>query len=335
MTAGSRAARGTRRLRCSLWRLLIVGVAAVTACQLESSTSVERAGGAAVAARGGGSGNSAPAVNSVDPAQAPQDTIIDVNIFGSGFTRGARATWSLDGDTTQVIVESTKLVSSGQLVARIRIQPTAVVASYDVIVTLTDGKKGVGAEMFAVLQGDPEPAFHFPLDDAALGLRSDRLFVSGGSSVYSEDVCGVTTRIFVGGTGDGRMQTDNPKYTNRKCRYYPRMLTVDYGDGVVEAQSTAANVLRLHAPDFQVPVGSTMKRGLNVADGRCQGLRFKADLFDGTPIPGDSVLVTRIDNMTWRVETQPYPNNKAYCMSNGSTYHIAVRFTVVSDRPVP
>lgn len=201
-----------------------------------------------------------------------------------------------------------------------------------------DGPLAIPSESvpaFARGGSDPKPAFHFPLDDAALGLRSDHLFVSGGSSVYSEAVCGVTTNLFVGGTGDARMQTDNPKYTDRKCAAYPRKLTIAYGDGVVEATGTAANVLRLQTADFSIPVGTTAKRGLNVADGRCAGLRWKADLADGTLIAADSVLVTRIDARTWRVETQPYPANRAYCMSNGQSYNIAVRFTLIANQDLP
>jgi hypothetical protein len=120
-----------------------------------------------------------------------------VTIFGTGFSTGAKATWSLAGDTTQVHVKSTKVVSSTQLTARIVVPATAPLASYDVEVTLLGGKKGVGAEMFEVLLGDPKAEFWFPTDDPHLGLRGDGLFLNGTSSVYAggvlrrelEDLC--------------------------------------------------------------------------------------------------------------------------------------------------
>jgi len=71
-------------------------------------------------------------------------------VIGSGFATGANAQWSLGGDTTSVTTNSTTLVSSTELVAVITVSGTAPLALYDVSVTNRDGKKGVGAELFAV-----------------------------------------------------------------------------------------------------------------------------------------------------------------------------------------
>ena len=116
--------------------------------------------------------------------------------------------WSLGGDTTKVHVKSTKYVSSSQLVAQIIVPPTAPVASYDVQVLLREGKKGVGAELFEVLEGTPWAAFHFPLDDGLLAVQSDHLYINGAYSAYTNDVCGVRSLIFTGelpGSGDATM----------------------------------------------------------------------------------------------------------------------------------
>ena len=78
------------------------------ACQVDRSTSAwPGADGAALARGGGTSGSTAPTVSAASPAQARQDTTLDVTVTGSGFTTGARATWALNGDTTFVHVKAT------------------------------------------------------------------------------------------------------------------------------------------------------------------------------------------------------------------------------------
>jgi hypothetical protein len=91
------------------------------------------------------------AVTSTNPSYAHRgDTQVSVHVYGSGFAAGARAQWSLGGDTTSVTTSSTLFVSSTELVAVITVAGTAPLALYDVSVTNRDGKKGVGAELFAV-----------------------------------------------------------------------------------------------------------------------------------------------------------------------------------------
>jgi hypothetical protein len=125
-------------------------------CQPEGPTGMRTPGEVSLAkggsggGGGGGGSGTAVTVTSTDPASAIQDTTISVSVFGTGFTNGAKAKWSLDGDTTQIIVKSTKVVNSGKLIAQIVVPATALVGSYDVIVTLSNGKNGVGAEMFTV-----------------------------------------------------------------------------------------------------------------------------------------------------------------------------------------
>jgi len=40
------------------------------------------------------------------------------------------------------------------------------------------------------------------------------------------------------------------------------------------------------------------------------------------------VLVTRVNSYTWDVQTQPYPNDRAYCDANGQLLHMPLRFKV-------
>lgn len=313
-------------------------VAVALSCHSDVPTEVGGLGGVSLAKGGGGSaGGASPTVTSTNPASAHQDTTIDVSIFGSGFTTGAKATWSLGGDTTKVHVKSTKVVSSGEILARIEVPATAPVASYDVVVTLSNGKKGVGAEKFEVLEGNPNAAFWFPLDDATLDVRSDHLYVSGTSSIYGAGVCGVHSKVFAteNSTGDAIVDTDNPRYADKKCPAYPRRITVVFGPGEVSTSGRFINVRHIQNTTYQMPIGATVRTVLSLREDRCEAVRWVAEMTDGTFVGGDSVNVTRVDASTWLVETQPYPANKAYCLKTGRLYHLNVRFKVVTDRPMP
>jgi hypothetical protein len=325
--------RRVRRMR----RVALLASIVLAACEVDAPTRIAAPTDAPLAGRGGGgTSTTAPTVTSVDPPQAPQDTTLDVTINGSGFTTGARAAWSLGGDTTQVHVLSTKVVSAGRLVARITVPSTAPLASYDVEVMLGDGKKGVGAEMFLVTERDPSATFLFPLDDATLGVRSDRLFTSGSASAYVNGVCGTATHIFAttekSNSGDATLSIGGTASGKGKCS---RWLTIDYGDGVVQNVAAFMNVNKIHNTTSQIAIGTTARRGLNLADTRCNGLRWKTVLTDGTYTGADSVNVTRTSADTWVVETQPPPLNKAFCVADGRTYHISARFTIVASEPLP
>jgi len=92
-----------------------------------------------------------PAVSSTNPSYGHRgDVQLSVHIFGSGFEAGAQAKWSLGADSTSVVTNSTTLVSSTELIAVITVANTAPIDLYDVAVTNLSGKKGVGAELFAV-----------------------------------------------------------------------------------------------------------------------------------------------------------------------------------------
>jgi uncharacterized membrane protein len=99
-------------------------------------------------------GGTGPTVRSTVPASSPRDTTINVLVRGSGFDRGSRAVWALDGDTTfqttRITTNSTTVLNSRELIANITIEPDAELALFDVVVLATGGKKGVGLELFEV-----------------------------------------------------------------------------------------------------------------------------------------------------------------------------------------
>jgi hypothetical protein len=112
--------------------------------------------------RGGGG---KPQVDATDPSEAPQDTTLEVRVLGSGFDDGSEARMLLAGQATEKVrTNSTRFESETELVANITIAIDAEVALYDVEVTTSRRRKGIGTELFAVKEkGKPgeEPPPHF------------------------------------------------------------------------------------------------------------------------------------------------------------------------------
>ena len=92
-----------------------------------------------------------PVVSSTDPASAPQDTTLDVAVAGAGFDLGSRVDFGIDGVTTEKVhTNSTTFISGKKLVANITIAADAIPDRYDVSVTTSKGKRGIGIERFEV-----------------------------------------------------------------------------------------------------------------------------------------------------------------------------------------
>ncbi|HEV2352504.1 MAG TPA: hypothetical protein VG028_21935 [Terriglobia bacterium] len=98
-------------------------------------------------------------VTSAVPNTAAQGTInLNVVVGGSGYKKGAQATWFVTGTTNPggVVVNSTAFNSSSQLTANITVSSTADLSSYDILVTNTDGRSGKGTKLFSVTSpGNP------------------------------------------------------------------------------------------------------------------------------------------------------------------------------------
>ena len=125
---------------------LLVMLALTAGCSVDAPTSTRVPSRPSL-----GKAPAAPTVTSTNPSYAHRgDTQVSVHVFGSGFASGATAQWALGADTTSVTTNSTTFVSASELVAVITVSGTAPLALYNVAVTNRDGKKGVGAELFAV-----------------------------------------------------------------------------------------------------------------------------------------------------------------------------------------
>ncbi len=98
-----------------------------------------------------GSSGGTVTVSAAKPDSAPQDTTLDVHVLGGGFDRGSNAQWAQSGVISpNVKTNSTKYVSSSELVANITIALGASTGSYDILVTTSQGKKGIGSELFTI-----------------------------------------------------------------------------------------------------------------------------------------------------------------------------------------
>jgi probable HAF family extracellular repeat protein len=133
------------------WPAALLILLGASACGEQPVTAPEEAGVEAARAPAGGGG---PTVKTTDPDTGFRSTTIDVQVLGSGFDQGSRATWALNGDTTfattNVRTNSTRYVSSKKLIANITIGAGAPLDLYDVVVFTAGGKKGIGLELFAV-----------------------------------------------------------------------------------------------------------------------------------------------------------------------------------------
>ena len=129
-------------------RLLILGLLAFSACRDTAPLAPSPSGAALARSAGGGKG---PTVTATNPDSATVETTLNVHVLGSGYDVGSRANWALKGVVNdKVVTHSTQFVSSTELVANITIARDAPLASYDVIVTTSSGKGGIGTELFVI-----------------------------------------------------------------------------------------------------------------------------------------------------------------------------------------
>jgi hypothetical protein len=185
---------------------------------------------------------------------------------------------------------------------------------------------------------DPSATFRFPLADAALNVKSDGVMSDGTYSAYANGQCGVEAKIFAtaefSNSGDATLNMTNARKSTGCVA--PRHFTIVFPDGLTETTTSFSNLRELENTTYAIPVGATVPRAfhLGMSSTRCEGLAWST-LAGGVTVPGDSVIVTRTAADSWHIQSQPYPNNRAWCKPNGPTYNMAVDFTITSSRPLP
>ena len=122
-------------------------------------------------------------VNSANPNSYEQGTTsLDVTIGGSGFAKGAKSSLNLTGttDTGGVTVNSTSFISSNQLTANITVPTTAVIGSYDILVTNTNGRTGKGTGLASVISNKVCTLSPLPSGITLVGTMNPVAAFSGG-----------------------------------------------------------------------------------------------------------------------------------------------------------
>ena len=91
-------------------------------------------------------------VTSATPDATTPDTTLDVHVLGTGFDRGSKVSFARDGVVDPKLhVNSTTYRTGGELIANVTVAADAATVPYDVVVTTSSGKKGIGTELFAVV----------------------------------------------------------------------------------------------------------------------------------------------------------------------------------------
>ena len=122
-------------------------------------------------------------VTAATPSSAYQGTSLEVVVSGSGFDRSAKVQYFVSGTTNPggITVRQVVYRSSSELVTTIDVADTALLAGFDIQVTLDSGRKGKGTTLFSVRAkpNDPPPAPTYP------AARAWHSFTSNGGSVFA------------------------------------------------------------------------------------------------------------------------------------------------------
>ena len=282
-------------------------------------------------AKGGGSGGAAadPAVTATDPTSAPQDTTITLRVLGTGYDRGSKVELLLNGQSlTTIKTNSTKYVNSTELAANITIAADALVDSYDVAVTTSTGRRGVGTELFAVrvrgntdLDSHANWTFYSTLSDGvtATGIYGDGRGLDGGpssvagESTYPGETCGVRGKLFnsvtASNSGDAVF---SPAFTTDPTACGDRSMTVrfpDYANGAPISFNPFTNAQNVWYQDELQTIGGSFVEDMGFSNG---GASFPCGSNNGVRLGyrtsyGSGVRVTRLPDQgaarVWEVES--------------------------------
>jgi len=164
-------------------------------------------------------------VTAATPASTYQGTIsLDVVVNGSGFDNTSKVQFLVSGTTNPGGVTVKKVVfhNSGEVVATIDVADTANIANFDIVVMLSDGRKGKGTTLFAVqsktadpcnVSGIDFPAFTYWLPTATKGQQ---IYVADATGKCSRPVYEIPGSVAGAGAGAGAFS-------------YPVLGTMDVG----------------------------------------------------------------------------------------------------------
>lgn len=311
------------------WTVVVLAAGLAWACAEEPPSGPGESLGV-LAAKGGkhGGGKEGPTVDGAEPNSAPQDTTLDVHVYGSGYDETSEVTFLLNGAPTPAVTTNvTRFVSDAELVANITISADALPGDYDIQATSRRGK-GVGIELFEVTGEVLEITFR---DDSADGLRSDGMvnlsYCDPEVSCYEEghDFVGAH---FSGANGNLMFwleQYGSP--TIRRVEVLGEFLVTRriYTNDNQDNQGVSVPDLRGMA-DGTITTRMIVERGDGKGHYRygvnCSGNSFERD--DENAIRAERIQVTRVGN-TWTLEGW----GARHCVVSGKG-----RKTTIAETPV-
>ena len=230
--------------------------------------------------------------------------------------------------TPRVRTNSTRYVSRSSLVANITIGKNAVPATYDVAVTTSNGKKGIGTELFVIQLRDPSAIF--TMDDAA-GM----MVTSDGRGPYVGNTCGVGGRIYIAnGGGDAVFSPyQTSPTTSPVCDGAPRVVSVDLG--ALGIQSVLGTNVR--DVDHLVAGNSRLQDfGFGVINSKvCERVNYRVGI--GGQIKVTATGLDALGRRTWVAESQAphtagcYRTVKGKFAWDGVQRYVPFRMTITED----
>lgn len=156
-------------------------------------------------------------------------------------------------------------------------------------------------------------------------IQSDQRFAD---PTYVDGQCGVLAYFPPSGSGDAILWPDESPIKGKEATICggrdPRFIRIVLDQPVegVEPGPTLEQGAFTNMGNVQsIPIGTTELRGTRINHSFCT-FRFNPNF------GGDRVLATRVDEQTWRVETQPFPNDKAFCEDGVRGYHLPFAITI-------
>ena len=255
-----------------------------------------------------GGGGSDVSVTATDPDSATQDTTLDVVVSGSGFDQGSQAQWAIAGvPSAKVHTNSTRFLTPKKLIANITIAIDADTGLYDVVVTASTGKKGIGSELFAIkakAQDTPITATYRAATSD--GVLSDAQLRSGLDPTYTDGLDGVDAKILA--NGNYRVTALNGTSTRKFCFDFHGQ---DVG-GLLPDAFCDNGYQTTSSPDVSgglpaMAPGSTMTTATGVVwviNGYNWFLRFGAGDCQGTQVLARRAVVTRsAEGASWTMHS--------------------------------
>jgi hypothetical protein len=136
-------------------------------------------------------------VTAAAPSSTVQGTVsLDVIVSGSGFDSTSSAQFFVTGTTNPggITVRKTTFRNSKEVVATIDVADMAVLASFDIQVTLSSGRKGKGTTLFTVQSKTSDPCAVVGLDFPAFtywrqsGASTRQLFLADATGTCSRSI---------------------------------------------------------------------------------------------------------------------------------------------------